>query len=136
MGQPTILRGMDVKIFINGLEYPEAQSVSYVEDHQDEFIHGIDNIFAQEIVSNKYSIQGRIAGLQLKDDKLSTRQIIAKFNNLLSAPYIMIMIKDRHTGATLVEISRASVDRKNFEVSAKGLARVTLSFKGIFSKPS
>jgi len=136
MGQPIILRGMDVKIFINGLSYPEAQSVSYVEDRQDELIYGIDNVFAAEIISNKYSVQGRITGLQLKDDKLSTRKIISKYNNILSAPYISILLKDRHTGATLIEISRASVDRKSFEVSAKGLAKVTLSFKAIFSKPS
>jgi len=136
MAQPTILRGMDVKIFINGLAYPEAQSVSYVEDRQDELIYGIDNVFAQEIISNKYSVQGRISGLQLKDDKLSTRQIVAKYHNILSAPYISILIKDRHSGATLVEISRASVDRKSFEVNAKGLAKVTISFKAIFSKPS
>ena len=61
---------------------------------------------------------------------------MAKYHNILSAPYISILIKDRHSGATLVEISRASVDRKSFEVNAKGLAKVTISFKAIFSKPS
>ena len=128
------LRGADVQVFINGQLMPEAQSISYNEQKMQDNIYGIDTPFPQETAITRYLISGNIIGLQLRTDRLSTTRITSKYNNLLSAPYIKITIKDRYTGSVIFDISRAVVNSKSITVQNKSIVRVSFTFTGGFGK--
>jgi len=129
-----ILRGADVQVFINGQLMPEAQSIHYNEQKSQDNIYGIDTPFPQETAITRYLVTGSISGIQLRTDRISTTRITSKYNNLLSAPYIKITIKDRFTGSVLIDISKAVVGNKSVTIQSKTIVHISFNFTAAFAK--
>ena len=66
MAQSRVLRGADIRVYVSGNEYPECQSLSWNIDYGEEPTYGIDSPFAQEISSDKISVQGTVSGVRIK----------------------------------------------------------------------
>lgn len=132
--ESRVLTGAAIHVFINGQLVPEVQNISYTEQKTHEPIFGIDTPFAQELAVTRYLITGTINGINLHRDRIKTTRIKSKFTNILSAPYIKITIKNRKTGAVIMDISRAVVTSHNFNASVKTTSKFSMSFTGIFAK--
>lgn len=132
MAQSVVLTGSQVKVYIGGNLYSEAQSVSYTIDLGQDSIYGVDSYMPQEIRPTRVSVQGTIqavyvgasGGPQGKDAR-------AKINEVLYQPYVALRIKDHKNGEDLLFLPQCMIAQESMSISNKGVVRVTLNFKGI-----
>ena len=126
------LRGVDIKIYIAGKLYPPAQSINYTINYGEQEIYGIDCVVPQEIVTTKISINGTIRGIAIKGQGgLQYYEARPKFIDILKDKYISLRIKDRNRDIDILWIPQIKVTAEQFEVDAKGVARLSFNFKGI-----
>ena len=132
MGQSVTLKGAEVKLYISGKLYPEVQSLTYTIDYGEDEIYGIDSIFPQEICTTRTSVSGTISGIRVKfSGGLQGADARTKINEVLFAPYTSLRIKDRHSDIDIFWLPQMKVTRETFQVSTKGVAKLSFSFKGI-----
>jgi hypothetical protein len=129
--QRTIV-GAHIKIYINGVAYQEAQSLSFNIDYGEEPIYGIDSVFPQEIKTTRISVEGRIEGLRIANSAgLQGYQIRPGIRQSVFAAYISIRAQDRRTGEDIIFIPFAKVKNESTQVSAKGVMKTSFSFSGL-----
>jgi hypothetical protein len=132
MASQRTISGAQIKIYINGIVYDEAQQLDYTIDYGEEPIYGIDSFFPQEIKITRISVQGTISGLRVKDSNgLQGYSIRPGVRDSVFAPYISIRIADRETGEDILFIPNAKVTNERSSVSAKGVMKTTFSFTGL-----
>lgn len=132
MAQTVTLTGAQVKIYISGKLYPEAQSISWTIDYVEEEIYGIDSVFPQEIAPNKVKVSGRISGIRLKSSGgLQGAAARSKISEVLSSPYTSLRVHDRYSNKDILFIPQMKVTSENFEAATKGSVKLSFSFKGI-----
>jgi len=132
MSQSVVLAGANCKLFIGGKLYPEVQQISYTIDYGESETYGIDSPFAQEISTDRISVQGSISGLRLKlSGGLQGKDATTKINQRLIAPYVSIEIRDRQSDTKLIFIPQCKVTNENVQISAKGIVKLNFNFKGI-----
>lgn len=132
MAQPITLKGAEIKIFISGKLYPEAQSITYTIDYEEEEIFGIDSQFAQEIAGNKVRVSGSIKGIRVKYSG-GTQGAAARvrINQLLQSPYTSLRVVDRFSEKDILWLPQMKVSSETLTAAAKGIASLSFSFKGI-----
>jgi hypothetical protein len=133
MSKPSVtLSGALVKIYINGLVYNEAQSVSYVIDYGEREIYGIDTPFPQEIHSTRLMVAGAISGIRIKKSGgLHSFNAVPIISDIIKAQYVNIRIQDRSSGEDLLFVPNAKITKQNFQVRAKGVAILSFEFRGL-----
>lgn len=132
MAQSVVLAGSQIRVYLGGNLYSEAQSVNYAIDFGQDSIYGVDSYLPQEIRPTRISVQGTIqavyvggsGGPQGKDAR-------GKINEVLYQPYIALRIKDVKNDEDLIFIPQCMISQESMSISAKGTVRVTLAFKGI-----
>jgi len=132
VAQSMVLAGSQVKVYIGGNLYSEAQSVNYTIDLGQDAIYGVDSYLPQEIRATRVSIQGTIqavyvgasGGPQGKDAR-------AKINEVLYQPYVALRIKDAKNGEDILFVPQCMVAQESMSISAKGTVKVSISFRGI-----
>lgn len=131
------ISGATIKIFLGGVLYPEAQSVSYMIDYGEESIYGVDSGFPQEIRQTRVSVKGSVSGIRLKaSGGIQSRNARTLIKDALHAPYISIQIKDRAGDEIILFVPQAKVTNESFSVSAKGVVSVSFNFSGIIPQGS
>ena len=126
------ISGATVKIFLGGVLYPEAQSISYSIDYGEDPIYGVDSAFPQEIRQTRVSVKGSINGIRLKSSGgIQSRNARTLIKEALHAPYVSIQIKDRSSDEIILFVSQTKITNESFSVSAKGIVSVSFSFTGI-----
>jgi hypothetical protein len=124
--------GASVKIYIGGVLFPEAQSLSWAIDYGEDPIYGIDSPFPQEIRQTRISVQGQISGIRLRlSGGIQSRNARTLIKDSLQAPYTSIRIIDRATDEVLLFISQAKITNQSYTVSAKSIMQISFGFKGI-----
>ena len=132
MASYQTISGAMIKIYIGGVLYPEAQSVSFMIDYGEDPIYGIDSAFPQEIRQTRVSVQGKVTGIRIKNSGgIQSRNARTLIKESLLAPYTSIQIKDRLTDEVILFVSNAKVVNESFSVGIKGTAQVSFDFKGI-----
>lgn len=132
MAQSVTLRGADIKIYISGKLYPEAQSANWTIDYGENEIYGVDSQFPQEISPNRLSVQGSITGVRVKSSGgLQGYDARSKISEILYAPYTSLRIKDRHSGRDILWLPQMKVTSESVQIQAKGVVRLNFNFKGI-----
>jgi hypothetical protein len=133
MSRPSVtISGALVRIYINNQIYNEAQSVSYTIDYGEAEIYGIDTPFPQEIHSTRAVVVGSISGVRIKNSGgLQSFNAVPSIIDIVKSPYISIRIQDRSTGEDLLFVPNAKIIKQNFQVQAKGTARLNFEFKGL-----
>ena len=132
MAQPVTITGSSVKVFLSGVLYPQAQSVSYVIDYGEEPIYGIDSPYPQEIRQTRISVQGQITGIRIRaSGGIQSAKVRTEIGQSLQAPYAAIMLKDISTDEIILFVAQAKVTSQSITVSAKGVLQLSFSFKGI-----
>jgi hypothetical protein len=126
------ISGATVKIFLGGVLYPEAQSISYMIDYGEDAIYGVDSGFAQEIRQTRVSVKGSITGIRIKaSGGIQSRNARTLIKEALHAPYVSIQIKDRSTDEIILFVAQTKITNESFSVSAKGIVSVSFNFTGI-----
>ena len=140
MARSVTLSGSQIRLFINGIEYGQAQSIQYTIDTADQEIYGIDSIFPQEIAPVRSQVYGSISGIRIEDDKnsfdLQTMGIRDNNDTVMGGGYSSIKLVSRKTGNPIIEIPMARISGEQFSVSAKGTAKVSFNFRAILAKQS
>lgn len=132
MGQSTVLKGSECKVYIGGSLYPEVQQIAYTIDYGEQEIYGIDSIFAQEIAATRISVQGSVSGVRVKlSGGLQGKDALTKINQRLFAPYVSVEIRDRHSEQKIIFIPQCKVVAETLQVAAKGTVKLNFKFKGI-----
>ncbi len=132
MGQSVILKGAECKLFIGGKLYPEVQQISYTIDYGEQEIYGIDSVFPQEIATTRISVQGSISGVRVKlSGGLQGKDVVTKINQKLFAPYVSIEIRERQSETKIIFIPQCKITAETLQVGAKGVAKLSFTFKGI-----
>ena len=131
MGQSTILRGADLKIYLGGKLYP-AQSVVYTIDYAESEIYGVDSPYPQEIAPGRISCQGSITGFRIKlTGGLQGYGLRPKINQILYGPYISLQIKDRHSDMVILWLPQTKITNEQLQGITKGVVKLNFTFKGI-----
>jgi hypothetical protein len=126
------ITGSVVKLFIGGVLYPEAQSISLSIDYGEEPVYGIDSAFPQEIKQTRVSVQGQVSGIRLRaSGGIQSRNARTLIKESLQAPYVSIQIRDRSTDEILYFIPQAKVTSQSMSVGVKGTMQLSFGFKGI-----
>lgn len=132
MAQTVTLKGAEVKIYIAGKLYPEAQSITITTDYEEEETYGIDSPFAQEIATTRVKVSGRIVGIKTKDNGGTQGAAArAEIKNILSSPYTSLRVHNRYTQKDIFFLPQMKVTNETLEVATKGVAKLSFSFKGI-----
>jgi len=132
MSKSIVLRGADIKLYINGKLYKEVQQISYTINKGKTAIYGIDQVFPQEIPPTKVSVKGSVTGIRIRySGGLQGRGITALIKDVLNEPYISLRITDRSTGEDILYVPSTTYDDESFNVVAKGIARVSFKFEGL-----
>ena len=132
MAQSLVLKGADLKIYIGGILFPTAKSITYTIDYGETEIYGIDSVFAQEVATTRVSVQGTVKALRLKlDGGLQGRSARAKIEDILHSPYTTLLIKDRASDIEVLRLSQMKVTSETFNAVAKGTVSLSFNFKGI-----
>jgi len=126
------LTGALIKLYIGGVLYPEAQSISYTIDYGESEIYGIDSAFPQEIRQTRVSVQGQVSGIRIKaSGGIQSRNARTVIKESLQAPYVSIQIRDRSTDEIILFIPQAKVTSQSSSISVKSVVTLSFGFKGI-----
>jgi hypothetical protein len=132
MAQSVSMRGADIKLYIGGKLYPSVQDINYTIEYGENEIYGIDSAFPQEIAVTRASVQGNVSGVRVKYvGGIQGYDIRPKIQDILHAPYVSLQIKDRHTDSVILWVPKIKVNREQVQIKAKGVVRLSFSFKGI-----
>jgi hypothetical protein len=132
MSKTMVLRGADIKLYLNGKVYKEVQQLSYTIEKGEQPIYGIDNIFPQEITATKVSVTGSISGIRIRySGGLQGLGVSSLIRDAANSPYISLRIEDRSTGEDILYIESIKTDSENVRVAAKGIVNVSFKFQGM-----
>lgn len=132
MATPQTINGASIKLYIGGVLYPEASSLSYIIDYGEEATYGVDSALPQEIRQTRISVQGQVSGIRIRaSGGIQSRNARTLIKDSLQAPYVSIQIKDRSTDEILLFLPQAKVTSQSTTVAAKGILQLSFSFKGI-----
>lgn len=129
---PRVIRGANIKIYLNDRVYNESQSVSYSIDYGEAEIYGIDSHYPQEISSTRYSVQGSIQGVRVSNSAgIQAYDGRPQAADIVKAQYVSIRIQDRQSGEDILFIPSAKISSQSVQVSAKGVLKLSFNFKGL-----
>ena len=132
MAQSIVLRGADIKVYMNGELIPEVQKITYTINYQEEERWGIDSVFPQEITTTKVTVSGSISGIRTKySGGLQAKGLRPLILDVLNAPYIGLRITDRSTGEDILYIPSIKISDETFGAAAKGVVNLSYKFKGL-----
>jgi len=132
MAQSIVLRGADIKVYMNNEIIPEVQKISYTIDYGEQEIWGIDIVHPQEIAVTKVSVQGSITGIKTKySGGLQAKALRPLIFDVLNSPYISLRIVDRSTGEDILYVPSIKISDETFGAAAKGVVNLSYKFKGI-----
>lgn len=132
MARSIVLKGAEVRLYIAGKLYPEARSVSYTVNYGENEIYGIDTPFAQEIATDRVSVQGQVNGVRIKySGGLQGKGARPKINEILQGQYVAIRIQDRFSQQDILFLPQAKIISENVNISSKNVVTLSFGFKGI-----
>lgn len=131
MSRPVVLKGPDIRLYINNKLFKTVQSISYTVDYGEIEEYGIDCPFPQEIALTKVSVKGSISGIRIRNSGgLQAAEIRPLFTDYASAPYISIRIQDRSSQEDIIFIPNAKVVRETHSAVVKQSYKLNFDFSG------
>lgn len=132
MGTPTVLKGADLQIYINGRLFGVATGVRWNANDGRHAIFGIDQYTPFELAPGQCTITGSVECIaQRLDGGLEGRGIHAPEDMMMLEKYISIAIIDRSTDSVILAIENAAIDSQSWQAGAKGVVAGSFSFEGM-----
>jgi hypothetical protein len=145
--------GANLKLVINNHTIGLVSGFSYSIDYGRKSLRGIDDPFAQEIVSGQQTLRGTVNCIRIKGDSLERRGIVRNqvqsgsvldvtgvknpvSTDLLAEAYLSIALIDRSSGEVVFQADRALVTTQNWSVGPRGIMTGSFDFEAIVQLPS
>lgn len=128
----NVLRGADLKLYINNRPFGKAVSVSWTIDEGTYSIMELDSLLPFEIADGPIRVSGSIEVIPIrKDGGLEGQGITALPHQHELSKYITIHIVDRRTDAIVFQTDKVRVKSQSWQVRPKALVQCSFTFEGI-----
>ena len=153
MAQEYTQLGANLKLVINNQVVGLVSGFSYSLDYGRKSLRGIDDPFAQEIVSGQQTLRGTVNCIRIKGNSLEQRGIVRNqmqggsttdvnevknpvSTDLLAEAYLSIALIDRTSGEVVFQADRALVTSQNWSVGARGIMQGSFDFEAVVQLPT
>lgn len=127
-----IVRGADLKCYINGNLIGEFTDLSYSIDYGRRPIYGIDSTMPFELIPGPTKVSGSINMLRIRASAgLEGRGIAARLKEILQEKYINITVIDKVLDLEILKVQRANITSQRWSVSSKGRLSGSFTFEGL-----
>lgn len=132
MGQPQVIRGADLQVYINGQLFAVCTGIRWQSDSGRHAIHGIDQQEAFELAPGPVSIRGTIECVRLRQDGgLEGRGVVAPSRMAVLEKYFSLAVVDRSTDTVILAIEKTSAGAQNWGTQGRGILEGSFTFEGI-----
>jgi len=129
MSQTTT--GARVVFRVNGQKIAFANALNYTVAHAHQPVDVLDQLTPAEYAETGYTVNFTATMFRVSNQSAISLGLRPKLQNILTQPELTAELIDRITGATIFLIQRVKCTQEDFNVDARSLAQLTLSFVGI-----
>lgn len=123
--------GARVVFRVNGAKVAFANAINYTVAHAHQPVDVLDQLTPAEYAETGYTVNFTATMFRVSDQSALSLGLRPKLQNILTQPELTAELIDRITGKTLFLIERVKCTQEDFNVDARSLAQLTLSFVGI-----
>lgn len=123
--------GARVVFRVNGTKVAFANAVNYTVSHQHQPVDVLDQLEPAEYAETGYTVNFTATMFRVSNQSALSIGLRPKLQNILTQPELTAELVDRVSGATLFLIQRVKCTQEDFNVDARALGQLTLSFVGI-----
>lgn len=123
--------GARVVFRVNGAKVAYANAINYTVAHAHQPVDVLDQLTPAEYAETGYTVNFTATMFRVSDQSALSLGLRPKLQNILTQPELTAELVDRITNKTIFLIERVKCTQEDFNVDARSLAQLTLSFVGI-----
>lgn len=123
--------GARVVFRVDGVKVAFANAVNYTVAHAHQPVDVLDQLEPAEYAETGYTVNFTATMFRVSNQSAMSIGLRPKLQDILTQPELTAELIDRITGATLFLIERVKCTQEDFNVDARALGQLTLSFVGI-----
>lgn len=123
--------GARIVFRVNGQKVAFANSLNYTVQHNHQPVDVLDQLEPAEYAETGYVVNFTATLFRVSFQDAISIGLRPKLQDILTQPELQAELIDRITGATLMLIERVKCTQEDFNVDARSLGQLTLSFVGI-----
>ena len=123
--------GARVVFQINNAPVLFANAVSYEVNHNLEPLYELDSLTPVEHYETRYQVTFTVNMFRANNRSAMSQGLIPSISTLVLQPELSATLIDKVTNRPIFKVSRIKCTRETFDVSARDLARSSLTFVGI-----
>lgn len=123
--------GARVVFRVNGAKIAFANAINYTVAHAHQPVDVLDQLTPAEYAETGYTVNFTATMFRVSNQSALSLGLRPKLQDILLQPELTAELIDRITGVTLFLIERVKCTQEDFNVDARSLAQLTLSFVGI-----
>ncbi len=123
--------GARVVFRVQGAKIAFANAINYTVAHAHQPVDVLDQLAPAEYAETGYTVNFTATMFRVSNQSAISLGLRPKLQDILTQPELTAELIDRITGATLFLIERVKCTQEDFNVDARSLGQLTLSFVGI-----
>ncbi len=123
--------GARVVFRISGRKIAFANAMNYTVAHAHQPVDVLDQLAPAEYAETGYTVNFTCNMFRISNQDPISLGLRPKLQNILIQPELTAELVDRITGVTLMLIERVKCTQEDFNIDARNLGQLTLSFVGI-----
>lgn len=123
--------GARVVFRINGAKIAFANAMNYTVAHAHQPVDVLDQLDPKEYAETGYTVNFTCNMFRVSGQDPISLGLRPKLQGILTQPELQAELIDRITGQTLMLIERIKCTQEDFNIDARNLGQLTLSFVGI-----
>lgn len=123
--------GARVVFRVEGQKVAFANSMNYSVQHQHQPVDVLDQLEPAEYAETGYTVNFSATLFRVSNQSAMALGLRPRLEDILTQPELTAELIDRVTGATIMLIQRVKCTQEDFNVDARSLGQVSLSFVGI-----
>lgn len=123
--------GARVVFRVNGQKIAFANAINYTVAHAHQPVDVLDQLTPAEYAETGYTVNFTATMFRISNQSALALGLRPKLQNILTQPELTAELIDRVTGATIFLLERVKCTQEDFNVDARSLAQLTLSFVAI-----
>ena len=123
--------GARVEFKINNAPVLFANAVSYEVNHNLEPLYELDSLAPVEHYETRYSVTLTVNMFRVNNRSAMSQGLIPSLSTLILQPELSATLIDKVTNRPIFKVNRLKCTRETFDVSARELAKGSLTFVGI-----
>lgn len=123
--------GARVVFRMNGAKVMFANAMNYTVAHAHQPVDVLDQLTPHEYAETGYTVNFSCNMFRISNRDPISQGLRPKLQDILTQPELTAELIDRVTGVTLLLIERVKCTQEDFNIDARNLGQLTLSFVGI-----